>query len=638
MRPSHRPRLTAAKILDVAASSECSTLFKTSKVRAFQKSVMSSNRGGNNNSALHSSATSLISQAGMQTGNQHSMGTQQQTTAPSQGQSDPSAMLSPAGGQPVQLGQPMLTAGTLPSVMQQQQPQYQYVITMNPQGQQVLQPVPTMSFPSVATVPAQGTQQPGQQYIITSGLPPNKGGQQPQMIGSSPAGTNNQTLQGKAPAYTLTSTGIVSHAANPSPQTFMITHNQMGGSPTMQTANPGMMPNTSHPSLIKAETGKQQPQQMPSNQGNTNPGGQTQQMAPQPHQQMLLPPGMYVNPAQSNPGQTQAFIQNGQIIIRPQDGQATSQLMFSSQGLQMQPHPQAIQPNLTQQMPAGLTTSMQPMAMTSVASSNNMVRPTYTTQPPSGKTQISRAPPTLLPATSTTTSMTSRPTTSTASLMTQPSPKSKQKMSPRNSGPFVANKTTLSASSAPKSILNTIKNQTGNSVSPPVLTSHGGSPLSQLGAPGSPSGGGPPVLQTSLAAPPPPQAVPTGPPVLHPMNMMPTGGNSYISSKPSPMVSSLSNGIKPTDVTGLAGKTPIMPAIKKSTGMTPTAAPMEYVGNRTEVNGKSSEVKSLTKTPTECLTHVIDGHVIQESSQPFPLDDDIKGGKYILFFLTLKCA
>ena len=35
----------------------------------------------------------------------------------------------------------------------------------------------------------------------------------------------------------------------------------------------------------------------------------------------------------------------------------------------------------------------------------------------------------------------------------------------------------------------------------------------------------------------------------------------------------------------------------------------------TEVNGKS-EVKSLTKPPTETLTHVIDGHVIQESSQP----------------------
>lgn len=41
-----------------------------------------------------------------------------------------------------------------------------------------------------------------------------------------------------------------------------------------------------------------------------------------------------------------------------------------------------------------------------------------------------------------------------------------------------------------------------------------------------------------------------------------------------------------------------------------------------EVNGSKHEV---SKQPNECLTHVIDGHVIQESSQPFPLDDDSKG-------------
>ena len=52
---------------------------------------------------------------------------------------------------------------------------------------------------------------------------------------------------------------------------------------------------------------------------------------------------------------------------------------------------------------------------------------------------------------------------------------------------------------------------------------------------------------------------------------------------------------------------------------------MEPVGGLnksvTEVNGKHD----VSKPPNECLTHVIDGHVIQESSQPFPLDDDSKG-------------
>merc|ERR1712223_785980 len=122
--------------------------------------------------------------------------------------------------------------------------------------------------------------------------------------------------------------------------------------------------------------------------------------------------------------------------------------------------PQALQPNLNQPMPPGLNTSMTPMAMTSTAASsgNNMVRTTFTTNQhaPTGKTQISRAPPTLLPAT--TSSMittTSRPTTTTTSFL--PSPKSKQKMSPK--GPQTHNKTNL----PPKNILNTIKNNSNTS-------------------------------------------------------------------------------------------------------------------------------------------------------------------------------
>ena len=564
--------------------------------------------------------------SGMQSGNQHSMasqGNQQTPQGPSQGQSDPSAMLSPPGG-PMQLA--------FPTMMPQQQAQYQVMV--NQQGQQVLVPMQVGGFAGqMATIPTQGAQPtgaPAQYVMIGKGA-----GQQAQLI-STPTAAASQTTQGKAGAqYTLTSTGPVLNTASAPPQNFFI--QSMGGSPTVQPANPGMMPNTSHPSHVKTEAGKQH--QIQSNQTATSAGGQTQQMtAPQP--QMILPPSMtFVNPAQTTPGQTtQAYMgQNGQIFMvnKAQDaGQPASQIIFSPQSLQMQPHPQALQPNLNQQMPPGLTTSMTPMAMTSAASSgNNMVRTTYTTnQPPTGKTQISRAPPTLLPATSTMTTTTSRPTTTTTSF--QPSPKSKQKMSPK--GPPPHNKTNL----PPKNILNTIKNNSNNSVSPPVLTSHG-SPITNIGGPpGSPFSVGPPVLQTSLAIPPPLGTAHSQPPTLHPMNspmLMPTSvqgnivGQHYM-NKSSSMAPSLTNigGLKPTESVAMTSTKTIMPANKKATGTT-TAAPMEQVGKpltMTEVNGKS-EVKSLTKPPTETLTHVIDGHVIQESSQPFPMDDDGKGKFFI---------
>ena len=577
--------------------------------------------------------------SGMQSGNQHSMASQgnpQNQQAPSQGQSDPSAMLSPAGG-PMQMA--------FPAMMPQQQPQYQ--IMVNQQGQQVLMPVGGFAG-QMAVMPSQGAQPTNTgTYVIM----PKGAGQQPQMIGT-PTAAATQTPQGQAGGakYTLTSTGIVPNAASAAPQNIIF--QSMGGSPTVQPANPGMMPNTSHPSHVKTEAGKQQQHQIQSNQTATSAGGQqTQQQmtAAPPQPQMILPPGMtFVNPAQTMTGQPQATAymgQNGQIYMavnKAQDaGQAASQLVFSTpQGLQMQPHPQALQPNLNQPMPPGLNTSMTPMAMTSTAASsgNNMVRTTFTTNQhaPTGKTQISRAPPTLLPAT--TSSMittTSRPTTTTTSFL--PSPKSKQKMSPK--GPPPHNKTNL----PPKNILNTIKNNsnTSNSVSPPVLTTSNGSPIT-IGPPGSPFSVGPPVLQTSLAIPPPMSTAHSQPPTLHPMNspmMIPTsvqgniGGQYYNMSKSSPMApSSLTNigSLKPTESAAMTSTPkPIIPANNKKVpgnirGEATIAAPMEQVGKpmtttTAEVNGKS-EVKSLTKTPTEILTHVIDGNVIQESSQPFPVD------------------
>ena len=527
-------------------------------------------------------------------------------------------LMSPQAGQQVQMGQAI--SGAFPQTIIQSpmgQPQVQYVV-VNQHGQQMLQPAANYSFHGMATMPAQ-QQQAGQQYIITAGLPTSakQGGQQPQLMAtSSPAASGQST--GKAmsqatPTYTLTSSGIVAQSGGaPAGQTFMIAP-QMGGSPTLQGQS--IMPNSSLPSHIKAEPGKNLP---PSQQTSVTP--QAQQVgAQQPIG--IMPSMVYGN--QTVPGQ--AFMSaNGQIIIRApgsQDGQAQqSQLMFSSpQGLQMQSHPQAgnLQPNMaTQQLPPGLTTSMQPVTMTSTTSGGtSMVRPpmAYASQPPAGKTQISRAPPTLLPATSTSTIPTSRSTTSTP-FMAQPSPKSKQKMSPRTTTqqPLAAKGGLSATSAATKSILNTIKNQSVSSVSPPVLSS-------TLPA-GGPSG--PPVLQTPLSAPP-TQASNSQPPLLHPMMSMPNPAASMASSP------AFINGGKPTTLVPslTTTKVPILPNNQARKGVPPpvAAAPMEPVSkpiNTPEVNGKR---------PQECLTHVIDGHVIHESSQPFPLEDDPKS-KSIFFY------
>lgn len=568
----------------------------------------------------NSTSSSSTMQVGQQQHSMSSSGSQQAPGPPSQQQSDQQQLMSPAGAasaggtQSVPMGQPMTAGGFQPTLISSPlgapnaaPAQYQYVV-INQQGQAVLQPA-NFSFPGMSTMPT--AQNPGQQYIITSSIPQAaKQGSQPQLMTSGAPVSMSQTVSksvaAQQPTYTLSSAGLMSQAGGPQPQTFMIAH-QMGGSPTLQAAASNIVTTTSMPSHIKAEPGKQMHQQATQ---------QPQQVGAQ--QPMILPPGMtYVN-TQTAPGQ--AFIQNGQIFVRapaPQDGQTTSQLMFSPQAMPMQPQP-TLQPGLaTQQLPPGLTTSMQPMTSMAVTSGSTVVRApmAYPSPIPSGKTQISRAPPTLLPATSTSTSSTNRGSTSSASFMTQPSPKSKQKMSPRQPPLSTKGMTTAQAT---KSILNSIKNQVGSSVSPPVLTSSA-SPLSL--APGSPSAGGPPVLQTSLTAPPPPNSH-SQPPLLHPM-MMPTSGSatttsSFVNGKPMsmPMPNNIS---RPLDT---SGKVPIMPSIKKAVNPAISAAPMEPISKSVD---SSNDNKNAMKPPQECLTHVIDGHVIHESSQPFPLEDDIKG-------------
>ena len=593
------------------------------------------------------------SPAAMQPG-QHTMGPngnpgpqQQNPGNPSQQQQDQMMSGGPSG-QPVSMGQPM-PAGTYqqpilssPMGAPGAQPQYQYVI-VNQNGQQMLQP--TMSVMPGMAMPTQNPQQQGQQQIIYMQPQPKQGGQQPQMMTSGgPAASQSATKSmSQAPTYTLTSSGIVQSGAG-GPQ-FMVVGGPaaMGGSPTLQAAGPNMSmsASASMPAHIKAEPGKQMATAQQQQQ-------QAQQVGQQPMQ--ILPPG-YVNAVQPSPGQ--AYInQNGQLFtIRapgPQDGQATSQIMFSPQGLSMQAHPQPMQPGLpSQQLPQGLSTSMQPMNPMASTGGPNVVRAPvggYPSQVPMGKTQISRAQPTLLPATSSSTIGTNRMSTAAPSFVTQPSPRSKQKqMSPRTTGAPTLSTKGLNTQAAAKSILNNIKQQNqmmqgSSGGSPPLLTSSA-SPLSML-PPGSPSATGPPVLQTSLIAPPPQSSHSNSqPPLLHPMTggpmMMPTPTSgipnttsSYVNGgRPVTMATTLSvtsaGGFKSIDT---SGKVPIRqgPGVGLTANKLIPAAPMEPISKPSNHSLPPTSQSSI-RPPQECLTHVIDGHVIHESSQPFPLEEDLKG-------------
>merc|ERR1711899_103106 len=161
--------------------------------------------------------------------------------------------------------------------------------------------------------------------------------------------------------------------------------------------------------------------------------------------------------------------------------------------------------------------------------------------------------------------------------------------------------------------------------SPPLLTSNA-SPLSMI-PPGSPSASGPPVLQTSLTAPPPQTSNSNSqPPLLQPMMQMPTSGSNTTSSyvnggRPAvTMATSLSvtsaSAYKPIDT-----KAPIRPNLTNNKTI-PAAAPMEPIS---KVSNENLSQNSMKPAQDSYIQHVIDGHVIHESSQPFPIDEDAKG-------------
>ena len=601
--------------------------------------------GGNGGQQQNTRSPAAVMQPG-----QHSMGpngptSQQNPGNPTQQQPQDQMMTSAApSGQPVPMGQPMAAGGYQPTILSSPigapgaAAQYAQYVVVNQHGQHVLQPA-NIAFPGMTAMPAQ-TQQPGQQFIIMP-QQAKPATQQPQIMtsGGPPASQSVTKSMSQAPAqYTLTTagmtnSGIVSQPGAPQSQTFMIAQHPMGGSPTLQAAAPNM--STGMPSHIKAEPGKQM--------ANAQQQQQTQQVGQQPMQ--ILPQGQlaYVNTAQAAPGQ--AFIQNGQMYIRtqgPQDGQAASQLMFSPQGIPLQTHPQTMQPGIPpQQLPPGLTTSMQPMTPMVSTGGTNVVRAPlggYPTQAPAGKTQISRSQPTILPATNTSTVPANRLSTTQPSFLTQASPKSKQKMSPRTTGSTTLSTKGPSMAATSKSILNSIKqqhsNQMGSSGSPPLLTSNA-SPLSMI-PPGSPSASGPPVLQTSLTAPPVQSSNSNSqPPLLQPMMQMPTSGSNTTSSyvnggRPAvTMATSLSvtsaSAYKPIDT-----KAPIRPNLTNNKTI-PAAAPMEPIS---KVSNENLSQNSMKPAQDSYIQHVIDGHVIHESSQPFPIDEDAKGEFMFTFKIT----
>ena len=557
-------------------------------------------------------------------------------------------VMSPGGQQIQQMGQQMATAaapGQYP-IMQaapvgtagNQYVSVPYIATINQQGQQVIQ----QGFGFPATAIAAGTQQPGGQYIITTGVQAKPGTQgATQMI---PVSQTNQ----KAPSgtFTLTSSGLVptQAAGATAGQTYMITQ-PMGGSPTMTPTGQQGMANIAPNTQIKPEPGKQGQSPAASTGAAQTQPMQIQSAGNSSQQQMILPQNMmtYVNP--QNPGQPlQGVYQNGQLILRPQDGQTTgTQFMFSSpagagQAIQAAPQPQAgIQPNLTQPMPPGLATSMQPLAMTTATGTIQRPPISLPTSTPAGKTQISRAPPTLLPATTTTTatSMTRLPNT----FSTQPSPKSKQaknNLAPRLAGPGRPPNNATAA----RSVVGTLKSQASNSASPPILNT-ANSPLLQSGSPA--LAAGPPTLQTpltlgvnpALATQPPPSQ----PPVLLPMQ--PSTGTPFVtksSSGTTMMTTSMANAN--TAITGTTARSlpHIVPSAKNSSapmgGNNTNNSPAAFNSNNLSRTANNSTSGPVANGGNAILNHVIDGHLIQESSKPFPVNiGDSKGESIQYLFL-----
>ena len=263
-------------------------------------------------------------------------------------------------------------------------------VSYNAQGQLVLQPAAQFLQPGQSG-------QPGQQIIPTSQLPQQKPGQQPMISGGPwPQGKPMPGQPPQQPQYMITSNGqLQMPPGQPQllPGNIMLAPQGMpGGMQVSMAGPPGQAP------MMKASDGKPVP-----------PG--QQQMQGQP--QLIAMPGGGMAYMHAGP---QQFMQNGQIIFRAPGSDGQQQLMFSPSGPGAPPTGPPQVPNHPQGPPQQIGMPGPPQQQ----------RPSMP-QPPPGKTAISRAIAPLL-----NTSSQSQPRMGyNGNMPNQPSPKSKQKMSPR---------------------------------------------------------------------------------------------------------------------------------------------------------------------------------------------------------------
>ena len=535
-------------------------------------------------------------------------GQQQQPMAPQAGAAGQPGQIAaaPAPGQP---GMPQQMAQ-----MGQALPQGQFIInpqtfgangataqfpmaqfaTYNQQGQLVVQQMPIQMAAS---------QQPGQQQQIlftnmAAQQQQQQQQQQPQQQQIKPGQPmmvpNNQATPGKSiqvPAASIAGNGtLVASSAGGQPQTFMIA-NPMGasqpGTPTTSVSNQmkQLQPLTPDQkgvitSIANTSTQQQLPQM---------PSAPSTAQTPQP---FVMPQGMtYVS-------QGQTILQGNQRILiapAPQDpnNPQAAPIMFSPPA----PNQSPIQAQQAQQMqpqnnPQIAAQSLQPMTM---------ARPQMATfqpvgqSPKAGKTPISRALPQIRPGFSNAGPMPGQlqPQLQQVQAPQQPSPKSKTKMSPRTGGPIGRPPGPTKAS------LNTLKTpMVASPMAPPRL------PVSVVASMSNPiMAGTPPVLQTTPAILPPPIAAQGQP------------GNNQFSGPPKlqPMLPAPPASSEPSDV-----KMKVEEADDKESSSS---------GDADSKSSASAADTPKAVVKPNVLTHVIDGHVIMESSQPFPVDKEDKAGK-----------
>ena len=514
---------------------------------------------------------------------------------------------SPAG-QPMQMqpaqamGQPMTMGQPQYQVVQpySQFPQYAQV---NPQGQLVFQPAAANFIGQPG--------QPGQIMVLPQPQPgkPNMVVTQPSTPGKPPG----------QPQYTITSTGLQLAPGQPGQpqQTFimapqMVQQSPMPGQVSMPGPQPGQ-PGNMTPMQGKdgkpVMTGPPQPMQLQQN--------------PAVPQQVLLQNGQmaYMQPQQ---------LQNGQIIFRPA-APGDQQIMFSSPSGPPTAPPQTPTP---QTIPA--TTPMpSPMTMPP-ARPNGMPG----SGPPPGKTAISRAIAPLLPTVSQSGPRMGFPGPA-ANTPNQPSPKSKQKMSPRggNIGP--------GRPPGPKS-LNTAKMMPKMPTAPTDLLAGAKPPQLQSEAGGPPltGAGGPPTLTpmmmpvvSGVSGPPSsimptPQSmivsmpsVPVKPPVYQMTTTLPTvstvtpiQSQTLLSDSGPPMLTKEINppmpNLGPPNLSGPGSMITPAPVLKTPISIAPGTTQTPADANQT--SSAQPTPKAVVK-PNQVLTHIIDGHIIKESSTPFPV-------------------